>query len=180
MGPQDPARGWQTDPAAFAALVRRWQRPVARVLLRVVGDGDQVQDLCQDVFLRVYLARDRYREQGTFSTWLFQIAVNVARDALRRRGREWQPLAEVDPVGEGPADLGCEQRELAAAVSRAVAGLPAPLREVLALRHDQGMNFEQMGRVLGVPASTLKSRFSAALHRLRDELAPIGRSLEGS
>ena len=77
-----------------------------------------------------------------------------------------------------PADELCARRELAQAVRCAVAELPPPLREVLALRHDQDMSFEEMARVLGTPASTLKSRFAAALHRLRDRLYELGWSFE--
>src|SRR5207245_2827978 len=133
-------RRWQAgDPAAFADLVVRWQQPVAGFLARLAGP-DRVPDLCQEVFLRVLQNGSRYRETGHFSTWLFQIALNVARDAGRRdrtagvrRSTSCQLVPQPDEVFEG--------RELARAVEVAVAELPRPLREVLALRHDRGMNF---------------------------------------
>jgi RNA polymerase sigma-70 factor (ECF subfamily) len=173
-------RHWQDgDPAAFEALVRRWQQPVARFLTRLLGRTDQVQDLCQEVFLRVFLARDRYRESGTFSTWLYRIALNVARDAGRRRRHQPQSLCGQEPVAAAlPAEICCEQQELSEALSQAVAELPPPLREVLVLRHDEGMSFEQMARLLGVPATTLKSRFATALSRLRTRLQQLGWSHE--
>ena len=166
------------DAAAFAALVDRWQQPVGRFLLRLVGRPDRVPDLCQEVFLRVLRAAPRYREAGRFSTWLFQIALNVARDAGRRGRHAPEPLADVP--GDDATDEACERRELARAVACAVAELPPPQREVLALRHDQGMSFEEMARVLGTPATTLKSRFAAALHRLRARLHELGWSFEES
>src|SRR5262245_36335224 len=132
-------RGWQSDAAAFTALVRRWQQPVARVLLRTVGDGECVQDLCQEVFLKVFLAREQYREQGTFSSWLFQIAINVARDAQRRRP---QPMHLEDPDLLYSSRIVTDRQDDMDAVARAVADLEPPLREVVALRQDQGMNFE--------------------------------------
>jgi RNA polymerase sigma-70 factor, ECF subfamily len=171
----DLMRRWQRgDAAAFAALVDRWQQPVARFLLRVVGRADRVPDLCQEVFLR--LLRARYRETGRFSTWLFQMALNVARDAARRGRFAPGPLPDVGR--DGPTDETCERRELALAVACAVAELPPQQREVLALRHDEGMSFEEMARVLDTPASTLKSRFTAALHRLRGRLTELGWSFE--
>ncbi len=174
MGQHDAelVRRWrQGDAAAFEALVRRWQQPVARFLARLLGQDDRVQDLCQDVFLRVYLAGPRYRENGCFSTWLYRIALNAARDAGRRRRHEPRPLPEPEPEGDAdPADSICEQREQADAVAAAVAELPPPLREVLVLRHYQEMSFEDMARLLGAPASTLKSRFAVALARLRVRL----------
>jgi RNA polymerase sigma-70 factor (ECF subfamily) len=173
----DLMRRWQRgDAAAFGALVDRWQQPVARFLLRVVGRPDSVPDLCQEAFLRVLRAAPRYRETGRFSTWLFQIALNVARDDARRGKRAPRPLPDGDEPGDSgpPLAATCEQRELARAVAAAVAELPPPQREVLALRHDQGMSFEEMAHVLNAPASTLKSRFAAALHRLRARLAELG------
>jgi RNA polymerase sigma-70 factor (ECF subfamily) len=131
--------------------------------------------LCQDVFLRTYLAGPRYRDNGSFSTWLFQIALNAARDHGRRNARRPQPLPRDEPPATpATAEDQCQQRELTEAVAQAVAELPPPLREVLALRHDRGMNFEAMARLLGVPASTLKSRFAVALRRLQTRLAELG------
>src|SRR5436190_18269759 len=101
MGHDDPdlIQRWQRgDAPAFEALVRRWQTPVARFLARLVGRPDLVQDLCQEVFLRVHLARGRYRTDGAFSTWLYRIALNVARDALRRHRRQMSPLPDEEPA----------------------------------------------------------------------------------
>jgi RNA polymerase sigma-70 factor (ECF subfamily) len=167
---------WQRgDGAAFAALVRRWQQPMARFLTHLTGAPAQVPDLCQEVFLRVFHAGRRYREQGTFSTWLYRVALNVARDARRRRRRQPLPLLNGELVSRSPPpDLVCQQQELARLVTRAVADLPEPLRLVLVLRHYEGLAFEEIGRLTGTPASTLKSRFAAALARLRDHLHPLG------
>jgi RNA polymerase sigma-70 factor (ECF subfamily) len=168
-------RRWRRgDAAAVAALVDRWQQPVARFLLRLVGRPDLVPDLCQEVFLRLLRAAPRYREEGRFSTWLFQIALNVARDAARRGRHRHLPLSD---VSDDCADT-CERRELSREVAVAVAELTPQQREVLALRHDQGMSFEEMSRVLNCPASTLKSRFTAALQRLRARLAEMGWGFE--
>jgi RNA polymerase sigma-70 factor (ECF subfamily) len=165
-------RRWQNgDPAAFAALVERWQRPVARFLARLAGQ-DCAADLSQETFLRLLRSADRYRERGSFSTWLFQIALNVARDAKRRRPRD-EPLNRPPAFAE-TGDESCERDELAQCVAAAVAELPANQREVLALRHDGEMSFEAMARLLNTPASTLKSRFTAALTRIRARLAELG------
>ena len=170
-------RRWRHgDAAAFAALVERWQQPVARFLTRLLGRPDRTADLCQEVFLRVLQAAPRYRESGQFAPWLFRIALNVARDAGRRLRHA--PARLPDLAGAAPTDVLCERRELARVVACAVAELPPPLREVLALRHDQGLSFEAMARLLDTPASTLKSRFAAALHRLRDRLHELGWSFE--
>jgi RNA polymerase sigma-70 factor (ECF subfamily) len=167
------------DPAAFAELVRHWQQRVARLLARLAGQGDQIQDMCQEVFLRVFLARRRYRERGTFSTWLYRIALNVARDAHRRGRHRPVPTPDPEPPPADTSVLGvCEEQEQAQILVRLLRELPQPLREVLVLRHYEDMNFEQMSRLLKVPASTLKSRFAVALERLRQRLRQLGWSEE--
>jgi RNA polymerase sigma-70 factor (ECF subfamily) len=167
---------WQSgDTVAFEELVRRWQQPIARFLARQVGRLELVPDLCQEVFVRVYRAGPRYRDAGAFSSWLYRIALNVARDAGKRRRPTTLPLPYPEPAAAGlSAQTRCERLEMAAAVERALAELPPALREVLVLRHYEGMNFEQMARLLGRSASTLKSRFTVALNRLRVRLEQQG------
>jgi RNA polymerase sigma-70 factor (ECF subfamily) len=165
----------QGDPAAFAALVRRWQQPVARFLTAIIGRTDWVPDLCQEVFLRVFLARSRYRETGAFSSWLYRIALNVARDACRRRRLEPQPLANHELLTTAPgAETPCEQQELSDAIAAGLADLPLHLRQVVVLRHYEGMNFNQMARLLDVPPSTLRCRFEVGMSRLRAFLKQRG------
>jgi len=171
-------RHWQQGhAAAFEALVRRWQQPTARFLTRLTGRPERVADLCQEVFVRLLTAGPRYREKGSFATWLYRIALNVARDAARRGRRDMVQLRQDAPdAREESAPIVCEHRELEQAVAVALDELPAPLREALVLRHYERLSFEDMARLLNVPASTLKSRFTAALGRLRDALRPWDRN----
>jgi RNA polymerase sigma-70 factor (ECF subfamily) len=166
---------WQGgDLIAFEELVRRWEQPIARFLARQLGRTDLAADLCQEVFLRVYRTGPKYRESGAFSSWLYRITLNLARDAARRR-REPHLLSLDEPAAhELSTEKRCEQQELAECVAQALASLPPPLREVLVLRHYEGMNFEQIARLLGAPASTLKSRFAVALDRMRTYLEQQG------
>lgn len=172
----DLMRRWrQGDGAAFEALVVRWQQPVARFLYRVTGRADRVADLCQDVFLRVYHAASRYREEGAFPAWLYRIALNVARDSARKSRRDPKPLGVGEPsCPSARTDEAAARRELEGRLALAVAELPEPLRVVLALRHDEGLSFEEIARLTGTPASTLKSRFAVALTRLRTRLRELG------
>jgi RNA polymerase sigma-70 factor, ECF subfamily len=172
----DWLRRWrQGDPLAFESLVRRWQEPVARLLARLVTTPDAVPDLCQEVFLRVYQARGSFRGDAAVSTWIYRIAVNLARDAGRRHR-----LGTVSLNGQEPSDdrqnlaTHCEISETAGLVARAIAELPESLREALVLRHYEQLSFEEMSRITGTHASTLKSRFSAALLRLRARLVELG------
>ena len=168
------ARWRRGDAEAFEGLVRRWQQPIARFLFRITGKAELVHDLCQEIFLRVYQSRASYRESGHFDAWLYRIALNVARDAGRRRSFSALPNGKelADPAAS--AESICQQRELQSLVTASVAELPEALRVVLALHLDEGLAFEEIARLTGTPASTLKSRFSVALRRLRHRLGKTG------
>ncbi len=176
-------RCWQRgDASAFAELVRRWQQPVARFLHRA-GSADSIQELCQEVFLRVHRSASAYRGDGAFSTWLYRIAINAARDAGRRlRVRKDQHSPEsashveaLIPDHRHPIpEQACERRELATTITTLLGELPDEQRLVLVLRHYEGVSFEEIGRLTGTPASTVKSRFAAALKRLRTRLQELG------
>jgi RNA polymerase sigma-70 factor (ECF subfamily) len=172
----DLIRRWQGgDPAAFEEIVRRWQQPVGRFLFRLVGRTELVNDLCQEVFLRVYNGQARYRDNGFFSTWLYRIALNVARDAARRDRHRPARLSEQELADRtASAETLHQQEELTRTVAQCISELPKPLRVVLVLHHYEQMNFEEIARLTGTPASTLKSRFAAALRRLRTRLQQLG------
>jgi len=166
-------RHWQDgDAASFEEIVRRWQGRVGRLLGRLAGPA-AAPDLCQEVFLRLYVAGPRYREEGAFATWIYRIALNVARDAGRRR-HDCLTLGNHEPLDHvAPHEALC-RREAIELVTCALAHLPEALREVLVLRHYQEMSFEEIARLTGTPASTLKSRFAVALTRLRVRLRELG------
>ncbi|MCU0705324.1 MAG: sigma-70 family RNA polymerase sigma factor [Fimbriiglobus sp.] len=161
------------DRSAFEEIVRAWEQPVGRFLVRLTRDRDFAGDLTQEVFLRVYLkGAKHYTHGGTFRTWLYQIALNLARDAARRHGRRPQVplLPSAHPATDSEPAFDTQQQ--ADVVNAALADLPEPLREVVVLRHYEDLSFEAMARMLGVPATTLKSRFAVAMKKLEDVLMP--------
>lgn len=176
MSDAELLRLWRDgNAAAFEALVVRWQQPMGRFLYRYTGNEESVGDLCQEVFLRLYRAGPRYRESGVFSSWLYRIAINVARDAGRRSRRPSLSLVNQEIVDNAAgAEAICQQQELADCVADALALLPEPLRMVLVLRHYERLHFEEIARLTGTPASTAKSRFAAALGKLRAHLCRSG------
>ncbi|TMQ32299.1 MAG: sigma-70 family RNA polymerase sigma factor, partial [Planctomycetota bacterium] len=160
--------------SAFEELLRQWQQPIGRFLFRLTGKADVAEDLCQEVFLRVYHGRSRYRDNGAFANWLYRIALNVARDAGRRARHGHVSLPREGLASEAPGDVACQRAEMARIVAECVAELPEPIRLVLVLRHYEQMSFEEIARLTNTPASTLKSRFAAALERLRRRLQERG------
>jgi RNA polymerase sigma-70 factor (ECF subfamily) len=176
MSDAELLRLWRDgNAAAFEALVMRWQQPIARLLYRFNGNEEAVRDLCQEVFLRVFRAGPRYRESGVFSSWLYRIAINVAHDTSRRCRRPTLSLVNQEVVDHAAgAETVCQQQELAGCVADALALLPESLRVVLVLRHYEHLSFEAIARLTGSPASTVKSRFAAALGKLRAHLHSSG------
>jgi RNA polymerase sigma-70 factor (ECF subfamily) len=163
------------DSEAFTVLVRRWEVRVAQVLTPLVVRREDVEDLRQEVFVRVLTASGRYRSSGEFSTWLYRIVLNLARDHARRRKLPVQ-LLEDEPCGvrELLPPQEASHRELTEAVADSLAALPMELRELLVLKHYGELSFTEMSQVLQTSASTLKSRMAIAHGRLRSELAARG------
>lgn len=163
------------DATAFESLVRKWELPVGRILRRLLPNVSEVDDVRQEAFVRVLLASRRYKPHCEFSTWLYQIVLNLARDARRRRKWSVELLDNGQPI-DGTSDprSAAQQRETAEIVETALASLPNPLREVLVLRHYAELTFERIAEVLNEPTSTIKSRAKTALEKLHAELRRRG------
>jgi len=174
------------DHAAFAQLVSRWEQPIQRLCARMTGDLHRAEDLAQEAFSRVFFRRRDYQPAAKFSTWLWRIAINLCHDELRRRQRRPEhPLeAEGDDASEGtavqfpgqglsPAEV-VEKLEQAELVRRALVQLPETYREVVVLRHYEGLKFHEIAEVLGIPEGTVKSRMFEALDRLEGTLKRLG------
>ena len=170
----DRMRRWaEGDRAAFEEIVRQWERPIARFLARLCGDAEEASDLTQEVFLRVYLRRAGYRDEGHFRTWLYQIALNLARDMARRKARK--PVIPLRTEHDSPGSMELDDgSERAASVAAALAELPVAQREVVVLRHYEDLSFEAMASLLGTPSTTLKSRFAVAMQKLEQALTARG------
>ena len=123
------------EKAALDRLMNRWQVPLRAYLYRHLRNEQDALDLAQETFVRIFRHRDRIRPGARFSTWMFQIALNLARDHARRRQR--RPTDSLEDVSEPESDTSVhgdvERSESVAAVRNAIAGLPADLREAVIL-----------------------------------------------
>lgn len=140
------------DIDAFEDIVRLFQAPVWRFLRDLVGDPHLAEDLTQDTFVRAFTKLPTYAFRSRFSTWLFQVARNVAIDALRARARRTRLLQRVVPPDDDPGPV------VANELQAALRSLPVNLREALLLVEVVGMTCAEAGQVAGVPAGTVKSR----------------------
>jgi len=173
------------DASAFARLVERWQKPIERLCFRMTGDAHRAEDLTQTAFIRVFTRRAEWEPTGRFSTFLWRVALNLCHDDLRRQQRRGEfsldALLETDcaeaqegfVAGEPTPDAQVESQELGELVRSALAGLPAHYREVVVLRHYEGLKFGEIGDVLGIPEGTVKSRMAEALGQLNRRLKHV-------
>jgi RNA polymerase sigma-70 factor (ECF subfamily) len=151
------ARG---DELALRELLRRYERPLSHFIYRHT-EGRDVEDLYQETWLRVVRAAKRFDPGRRFSTWLFQIAVNLCRDWHRRAGPDAVPAAD---VAEAAVDL--DRAEAGMDAARLLAVLPELQREVLILRYFHDLSEEELALILDCPKGTVKSRLHNALARL--------------
>jgi len=169
------------QPGAFEELVEHYQNRLVGVLHHLVGNATEAEDLAQEVFLRVYRARKKYRARCKFSTWLFTIANNLALNSLRARQRKpVVPLNTRDsgPLGPRPAerlvkDSGSQpskriqQQEMAAVVRKALDGLNERQRMAVLLNKFEDMNYAEIAEVMGLTTKGVKSLLCRARTNLR-------------
>lgn len=166
------------DSSAFDVLVRRWDRKIQGAAYRVLGSDDEARDVSQEAFLKAYRGLAGFKGEARFSSWLYQIALNLCRDRLRRRkGREFVSLDDLTPAparaGPSVSDI-VESRDLARRVAAAVEALSAEQREAIVLKEYEGLTFPEIAEVLGIPVSTVKTRLYRGLVQLRALLEAQG------
>jgi len=168
------------DHRAFGELVDRHGPRLEALARRLLGDEAEAEDLTQEAVLQAYLGLERLRDPERFASWVYGIALNLAKMRLRSRRDGALPLA--DPAGgrrvpEGlvhepsPEEL-VETREVWARVQRAVDVLPPEQRRAVLLHYVDGLSCEEIAALLGEPAGTVRVRLHRARARLRDRLAP--------
>ncbi|HEX8202043.1 MAG TPA: sigma-70 family RNA polymerase sigma factor [Isosphaeraceae bacterium] len=168
----DACRAGQTE--AFGELVRRHQGRLYPTILRLTGCAEDAHDLLQDAFLRAYEKLGRFHGESSFYTWLYRIAVNLALSGRRRRRttlrlsgtRRDAPIDPPDDPEQSDPTLPLERAERSARIQEALNALAPDHRAVVVLKEFDGLRYEEVAAVLGIPVGTVRSR----LHRARGEL----------
>lgn len=155
----------------FAELIERHQAMVFRTLARLTGEREGLEDLAQEVFLRLFRALPHFQGRARLSTYLYRVMVNVVNDEWRRRqearrmvsiGEEAGALAHPAP---GPADL-LERSQFLEALGASLAELPLRDRTILTLHYQEERSYEEIAAILDLPLGTVKTH----LHRARERL----------
>jgi RNA polymerase sigma-70 factor (ECF subfamily) len=175
------------DEASFELLLRKYRSPLVNFLYRMVRDTAVAEDLAQEVFLRVYRAREDYAPSAKFTTWMFRIATNLALNSVRDNRHRQMEISMDQPADSGEEDSrGLEvpdrapsvEQELVARsraemILKAIHALPEKQRAAVLLHKYQELDYDEIARVLECSESALKSLLFRAYETLRVELAPL-------
>ena len=174
------------DSTAFGELVRRYDQRLLNFVYRTIGDRERGEDLVQETFVRVYRHLHRFDQSKKFSTWIYTIASNLAKNELRNRSRNplvlfqtlkknWdadhRPL-EWEDTQYKPDDL-FRKRHLRAQVEKAVSQLPEHHRVVFVLREMEGKTYEEIADITNCNLGTVKSRLNRARNNFASIIAPM-------
>ena len=191
VGVADEERDWvrrarQGDAHAYRRLVECYQARIYRLVAGLLGhEQGNIDDVVQEVFIKAYFSLKRFREEASFATWIYRIAVNQARDEMRKASRRVslsldttlavetvQGLRGLWNRAEDDEDDLVASEALQRFVSQAVTALPEKLRTVVTLKDLEGLSYQEVGQILKCSVGTVKSRHSRARERLRTLLAP--------
>ena len=161
----------------FEELVRRYQRPIVGYIYRMLGDYDASLDVSQEVFIKVYNSLDKYSSEYKFSTWLYRIAHNATIDHIRRNSQKLQSLETESDDGAYQMQLESsaptpeqnqERREWKSEIESVVKCLPSAYRELIVLRHNQELSYDEIAEVTNLPLGTVKNRLFRAREMMRE------------
>jgi len=171
---------WQSgDEGAFEDLVRRHERRVFRLLLRMLGSREEAEDVTQEAFLSLHRHGHRFRREARFSTFVYRVAANAALNRRRTLGRSRNRMNEfrvrqqagmnLPPTPRNPEDAAAGSEDQVR-VQEALLELPPDLRVAVLLYDIEGQSYQEVARVLGIPEGTVKSRIHRARSALRESL----------
>ena len=161
-----------TDDAAFSELVDRYKDLVYGLVGRLIADKSRVDDVAQDVFLKVHRGLPYFRGDARLSTWIYRIVSNECFQ-VRSRPRHEVPLdrgPDRPPIDPGAADTAFADLELRDRLEKAMAHLSDRERFLIAAHHLQGVQYEALAEALGIPLGTVKTHLHRATRRLRELL----------
>lgn len=159
---------------AFAELIDRYKARVFHTTLRMLGNREDAEEAAQDTFLRAYRGLENFREEASFSTWIYRICVNACLNLLESRKRFKAQELERTPATALPCivspEFELEDSDLQARVFAAVEKLPVKYQTVLILYHLQHLTYQEIAEILKIPMNSVKTHLFRARAMLRERL----------
>ena len=172
---------------AFDLLVLRYQHRILALVSRFIRDQSEVEDVCQEAFIKAYRALPKFRGDSAFYTWLYRIAINTAKNHMVTKGRR-PPGTDVDlgdaDLAELPSELvdnGSPEEKLSSSelhllINNAIEELPEDLRTAFTLREFGGLSYEEITQIMDCPVGTVRSRIFRAREALDAVISPFIKS----
>jgi RNA polymerase sigma-70 factor (ECF subfamily) len=165
------------NPEAYGRLVDKYSARIINLGYAMIGDRHQAEDVAQDAFVRAFKGLPRFERKSKFSSWLYQIALNLCKDYLKAKSRharsaDDEQLAAMNGKTQEQAPRVLLQSELSEKMREAIQKLPYLYREAFVLRHLQGMDYGDVAAITEVPADTVRVRAYRAREMLRKTLSP--------
>jgi RNA polymerase sigma-70 factor, ECF subfamily len=157
------------DRGAFEQLVARYQKPVFNAALRMLHDAEEARDVAQTTFLKAFEHLANYDPSFRFYSWLYRIAINESLDVLNSRTPA-EGISDEEPDAAPGPERRAEGEQMARAIEYALMRMKPDLRTVIVLRHFMQLSYQDMGEILMLPETTVKSRLYSARQQMRDQL----------
>lgn len=169
---------------AFTLLVRKYQNRVANILTRYLRNNGDIDDVTQEVFIKVYKSLPSFRGESAFYTWLYRITVNTAKNYLTSQSRR-PPSADIDAMeadsydgsealkeADDPESI-LRSQEIKNVILNTIEQLPAELKSAITLRELEGMSYEEIANIEDCPIGTVRSRIFRARDAIDKQLKPL-------
>ena len=154
--------------SSFSELVKRHQRGLLRLSMRFMKDTDLAQDVVQDAFIKAYEKLNLFEGRASFKSWLFQIAVNTARNKLRESRYDFSNIDDVNLSVAATAEKGLVHAAVSEIIQTEVDRLPFKQKTALVLRVYEDMSFAEIAEVMECPYDTAKANYRHALLKLKE------------
>lgn len=173
------------DQHAFDQLVSKYQRKLGRLLSRFIRDPAEVEDVCQEAFIKAYRALPSFRGESAFYTWLYRIGVNTAKNYLVSQGRRAPTSTEYNAEDAESFEDASQLRDIntpeslllskqiGQTVNAAMDALPEELRTAIVLREIEGMSYDEIAGIMDCPIGTVRSRIFRAREAVAAKLRPL-------
>lgn len=161
------------DRELFSELVTRYKKLIYSVVYNMISDTQEVNDISQEVFVRIFQSLNRYNPEYKFSTWSVKIATNYCLDVLRKKKVDSVPIDEMVemPNNADTPEVKYIRKEQSRVIRQAIEDLPDKYRIPVILFHQNGMSYEEITKVLNEPMTIVKNRLYRARLMLRDKLS---------
>jgi RNA polymerase sigma-70 factor (ECF subfamily) len=173
------------DKGAFNEIVLRYKDPLVNFVYHLVDDYGSAKDIAQEAFIRAYLNAHRYKPIASFSTWLYQIAKNLAYNAIKKRKRYFKTSINDPLYPDSPEvtrdlednrrrpDEELENNELSSLILTTLRSIPHKYRVPIVLRDIEGFSYEEIAEILRCPKGTVKSRINRGRRLMRAKMEPF-------